>query len=145
MKKLLTFILMGILTSLFGFRAAAQEVEPQVSQQPDQAMATIFQNVSVAEFEKIIADENVIRLDVRSEEEYAEGHIAGTMNIDVLKSTFKKIAQETLPKDKTIALYCRSGKRSLTAAGMLSKLGYKVVNLSTGINGWVEAGKPIVK
>lgn len=134
---------MGILSSLFGFKVAAQE--PQVQQQPDQAQALAFKSLSVEEFEEAIQDENVIRLDVRSADEYAEGHIEGTKNIDVLQSTFKKIATETLPKDKTIALYCRSGKRSKTAAGMLSKLGYNVIELSTGFNGWTEAGKPIVK
>ena len=49
-----------------------------------------------------------------------------------------------LPADKTIAVYCRSGKRSALAAGGLTKEGYKVVNLRGGIIAWKEAEMPVV-
>lgn len=104
-----------------------------------------FKSVSADEFEKCIADTSVVRLDVRTAEEYSEGHIAGTKNIDVLKPDFEKKSLETLPKDKTIALYCRSGRRSKEAARILSKNGYKIVELDTGYMGWTEAGKPVTK
>ena len=104
-----------------------------------------FLSLSVDEYEKVITDTEVVRLDVRTAEEYAEGHIEGTLNIDVLKSDFKSKAKATIPKDKTIAVNCRSGKRSKNAAHILSKLGYKVIELDTGYNGWKDAGKPIVK
>ena len=71
-----------------------------------------FESVGVDEFEEIIADTSVVRLDVRRSEEFAEGHIAGAILIDVTKDSFKEIALQELPKDKTIALYCRGGNRS---------------------------------
>lgn len=104
-----------------------------------------FKSVEVNEFEKVIADTTVVRLDVRRPDEYAEGHIEGARNIDVLKDDFEQKACAELPKDKTIALYCRSGRRSKKAADILAKNGYKVIELNTGYLGWTGAGKTVVK
>ena len=104
-----------------------------------------FSSVDVTEFAKVIKAKSVIILDVRTAEEYAEGHIKGAKNIDVLKDSFEKEALKALPKGKTIALYCRSGRRSKTAAEVLSKKGYKVIELNTGYLGWTGAGKENVK
>ena len=54
-------------------------------------------------------------------------------------------AQAKLPKDKTIAVYCRSGRRSANAAGKLADVGYKCVNLKGGILAWKEANMPVIK
>ena len=105
-----------------------------------------FKTVGADEFEKFIADTNVIVLDVRTEAEHAEGFIPGThYNIDVLEETFTQVATETLPKDKPIALYCRSGNRSKSAARILTENGYQVVELGTGFRGWQSAGKEVAK
>ena len=105
-----------------------------------------FKTVSADEFEKFIADTNVVILDVRTEAEHAEGFIPGThYNINVLEETFTKVATETLPKDKPIALYCRSGNRSKSAARILTENGYQVVELGTGFRGWQSAGKEVAK
>lgn len=102
-----------------------------------------FKSVSVEEFADLIADTTVQRLDVRTPEEYAQGHIAGSKNIDVLDSDFEGDALETLDKDRTVALYCRSGRRSKKAAEILTAGGFSVVELSAGFNGWTEAGKQV--
>ena len=104
-----------------------------------------FKSVEVNEFEKVIADTAVIRLDVRTPKEYAEGHIEGAQNIDVLNDAFEENASVTLPKDKVIALYCRSGKRSKKAAGILAAKGYRIIELNSGYLGWTEAGKAVVR
>ena len=105
-----------------------------------------FETVSADEFEKFIADSAVVVLDVRTEAEHSEGFIPGThYNIDVLEDRFTKVATETLPKDKPIALYCRSGNRSKSAARILAENGYQVVELGTGFRGWQSAGKEIAK
>lgn len=101
-----------------------------------------FISLSVDEFEKAIADKDVIRVDVRSQEEWEEGHIPGSIVIDVQKDDFLEKARALLPKDKTIAVNCRTGRRSKTAAGILAEDGYKVIDLDTGFVGWQEAGKP---
>ena len=102
-----------------------------------------FVSLSVDDFEKAIADKNVIRVDVRSQEEWEEGHIPGSIVIDVQKDDFLEKAKALLPKDKTIAVNCRTGRRSKTAAGILAGEGYKVIDLDTGFVGWEEAGKPV--
>lgn len=104
-----------------------------------------FKSLSVEDYAKAIEDTMVVRLDVRTAEEYAEGHIANTLNIDVLKDDFESKAVAALPKNRTIAVNCRSGKRSKNAASILVKNGYKVIELDAGYNGWVDKGKPVTK
>ena len=105
-----------------------------------------FKTVDVNEFEKFVADTTVVLLDVRTPAEHAEGFIPGThFNIDVLEDTYTKVATETLPKDKPVALYCRSGNRSKNAARILADNGYQVIELGTGFRGWVAAGKKTAK
>ena len=104
-----------------------------------------FKSLSVEEYAKAIEDTTIVRLDVRTAEEYADGHIENTLNIDVLKDDFQEKALIILPKDKTIAVNCRSGKRSKNAAKILVKNGYKVSELDEGYNGWVSKGMPVTK
>lgn len=100
-------------------------------------------SVSAPEFAKEIKTDSVQLLDVRTPEEYAEGHIGGAININVKSDDFKLKAQKKLSKDSTILVYCRSGRRSLDAADILIKLGYKVVNLKGGIIEWKDDGFPV--
>ncbi len=103
-----------------------------------------FENMEVKEFAELITDSNVVILDVRKADEFAEGHIKGAILIDQFQSDFVEQAQAKLPIDKTIAIYCRSGRRSSNAAGKLTDVGYKCVNLKGGIIAWKDAGKPVV-
>lgn len=101
-----------------------------------------FRSVSVDEFAQVIADTNVVVLDVRTLDEHVAGHIAGTtLHIDVLKPGFDSLAVANIRGNSTIALYCRSGNRSKRAASILAGKGYQVIELSTGYNGWVQASK----
>lgn len=104
-----------------------------------------FESLSVEDYAKAIEDTAVVRLDVRTAEEFAAGHIANAINIDVLQGDFEIKAKDTLPKGKTIAVNCRSGKRSKRAAAILVKNGFKVIELDAGYNDWVNAGKPVTK
>ena len=104
-----------------------------------------FENADVQEFAELIADSNVVVLDVRTAAEFAEGHIQGAILIDQGQSDFMEKAKATLPTDKTIAVYCRSGRRSANAAGRLADVGYKCVNLKGGIIAWQGANMPVTK
>ena len=104
-----------------------------------------FKSLTVDEYAKVIEDTAIVRLDVRTAEEYADGHIANTINIDVLKDDFEKKTKATLPKDKVIAVNCRSGKRSKNAARILVKNGFKVIELDAGYNDWLAKGMPVTK
>ena len=100
-------------------------------------------SVDANHFENAIHANNVQLLDVRSANEYAEGHIAHAANIDALQNDFLAKAQRSLRKKKPAYVYCRSGKRSMMAANKLAKAGYKVINLRGGIMEWTDAGKPV--
>lgn len=103
-----------------------------------------FENAEVREFAELIADSNVVVLDVRTAAEFAEGHIQGAVLIDQGQSDFMEKAKATLPAGKTIAVYCRSGRRSANAAGRLADAGYKCVNLKGGIMAWKKANMPVI-
>ena len=100
-------------------------------------------SVSAPEFNKEIKADTVQLLDVRTPGEYAEGHIEGALNIDVHSDDFRRMAEKELSKDSTVLVYCRSGRRSMDAAEILARLGYKVVNLKGGIIEWKEDGLPV--
>lgn len=107
------------------------------------AQDTTYKSVSVDDFQKLLSQSNVICVDVRTQAEYNEGHIANSILLDVKNPEFEQQALQILPKDKTIAVYCRSGKRSKLAASILAKKGYTVVDLNNGIIGWSQSGKSI--
>ena len=95
-----------------------------------------FKSLSVNDFESLIEASDVQRLDVRTLAEYSEGRIPASININVLDDS-------TLQKDRPVAVYCRSGKRSKKAADILSERGYQVFELDKGFNAWQQAGKTI--
>lgn len=108
--------------------------------------STDIESVSPTAFSKIIdTDPSIVRLDVRTPAEYAEGHIAGSLNVDVTSPDFVQRVQQQVPKGKTIALYCRSGRRSKMAAAQLLKQGYKIIELESGILGWMSQQLPVSK
>lgn len=102
-----------------------------------------YTNLSSDQFERLIEDESIQRLDVRTVAEYSNGHIPGSLNINVLENDFLIKAEEILDKNLPVALYCKSGRRSRDAAQKLSKAGFKVYNLDKGIEDWKEHGKPL--
>ena len=104
-----------------------------------------YLSVDVEEFEAAISDTTVQVLDVRTAEEYMEGHIARSINIDVKTDTFEVGANTRLDKSHTVALYCRSGRRSKKAAEILSNNGFKVIELNEGITSWTNNNKTTIK
>ena len=109
-----------------------------------QGYKTEFRSVSVEEFTQVLTDTTVVLLDVRTAEEHAAGHIKGTkMQIDVLKPDFDSLVVANIQKGSTVALYCSSGNRSKRAAMSLTAKGYRVIELATGYNGWIQASKPV--
>lgn len=102
-----------------------------------------FDNINVTGFAARISDTDVVILDVRTAEEFCEGHIQHALNIDIKQDGFVEKVKSALPYGKTIAVYCKGGKRSANAAALLAKEGYKVVNLEGGIMAWKDAEMPL--
>ena len=109
------------------------------------ALLTDYSTVNVDEFQNLIADPQVQLLDVRTPEEFDEGHIAGATLVDANESDFLEKALDVLDANRPVAVYCRSGRRSARAASWLSAKGYKVTNLDGGVIAWQDAGKTLVK
>ena len=103
-----------------------------------------FTTLSPDSFEESIKDADIQLVDVRTAEEYAEQHIPGAVNIDVYADDFVNQCLDRLDKERPVAVYCRTGRRSASAAEQLRKAGFKkVLNLEGGIVGWIESGKPV--
>ena len=84
-------------------------------------------------------------LDIRTPEEFQEGHLEGAKNIDFKADDFsEKIAK--LDRDKPYVVHCRSGGRSGQSLETFKKLGFKnIIHLDGGILGWQEAELPTTK
>ena len=93
-------------------------------------------NQSVEEYK---AHEGAVLLDVRTPEEYGEGHIPGSVNVPL--QSIDKVTSVIADKDKTVFVYCRSGARSSQAVAFMKQMGYNEVHNIGGIldyNGKVE-------
>lgn len=92
--------------------------------------------ISAEDAKKIMDDaEDFALVDVREEDEYAAGHIAGALLIPY--GEMEERAETELPdKEQTILVYCRSGRRSAIAAQTLLELGYTDVRDFGGIIDW---------
>ena len=102
-----------------------------------------YEDVDVKGFAELMTNPNVVVLDVRTADEFKDGHLVGALNIDQAQGDFIQKVKEALPTDRAIAVYCRSGRRSANAAGRLAAEGYKAVNLKGGILAWKEAKMPV--
>ena len=102
------------------------------------------QDLIASEFQTAMSAESDAQiLDVRTIDEFQDGHIEGAINADVNSAAFQQIASD-LNKDKTVFVYCLSGARSASAAGMLKEMGFKsIVNLTGGMLAWRSANLPV--
>ena len=97
----------------------------------------MYDNLDAATFEAgMNEDIDAVLLDVRTPGEYAEKHIPGSLNINLMDPRFMSKVNE-LDKNKTYYVYCRSGGRSASACGAMGRAGFeRLHNLSGGIMGW---------
>ena len=131
MKKI-TFLLPAFILSLLFGNASCQQANKNAD--------AVVTSVDTKAFKTLVESNTGVLLDVRTPQEYEEGHIAGSINIDFHGVNFKE-ELEKLDKTKTYEVYCRSGKRSANAAEIMEEMGFvKVINLSGGIIGWQQQG-----
>lgn len=102
-------------------------------------------NISVQNVTELLKENELLILDVRSNEEFSAGHLKESKNIPV-QSLSLKIASLLDWKDKKVLVYCHSGGRSMVASQMLKKSGFtKIYNMAGGVSAWAGAGNKLVK
>ncbi len=124
------------------------EVLPNLQRHAKPAPATQadgFKDLSVAEFATMARNRQNVILDVRTTTEFAAGHIAGAMNLDVLAPDFQ-VRAAGMDKSKTYLVHCATGVRSVRACKRLAALNFpNLYNLSGGFKAWQQAGEAVEK
>lgn len=125
---------MLVLTALFLLACSSMayaELTPPLPGAPS------YINIDIEKAHEMLEEnhEQIILLDVRTEEEYNAGYIPGAVNIPLpdLENRFAE-----LDKSKTLIVHCQSGDRSKTASDTLAQHGFIVYNMPGGINAWKE-------
>ena len=123
MKKLVFLLLAAMILTACG-------------QNKENGQGAVYVNITAEEAKQIMdSEEGYIILDVRTQEEYDQGHIPGAIVISHEKIAEK--AEEVLTdKDQLILVYCRSGRGSKIAAEALVELGYTNIKEFGGIIDW---------
>ena len=121
-----------ILLSIFGLTGCSNSTNRSNTASNSNA----YQQITAEEAAKMMQSAtDYIVLDVRTEQEYASGHIPGAVNIP--NETIASGAIQQLPdKEQLILVYCRSGNRSKQASEKLVNLGYTNIVEFGGINDW---------
>lgn len=103
------------------------------------------QVVDIAAYEQQLKQPEIQLIDVRTPEEFSEGHIENAKNINIMGDDFD--AQVVaLDKTKPVMVYCKSGGRSAKASARLKELGFTTItDLEGGITNWNSENKPTVK
>ena len=121
--------------------AGCSSDDTSASSAPVAAVTTI----GPAELVDVVAEEGIVVLDVRTPVEYAEGHVAGAVNIDVSSPSFGEEIS-ALDPDATYVVYCRSGNRSADAAAQMVEAGFTdVYDVDAGLATLSSAGVPLTR
>lgn len=95
-----------------------------------------FKSVSTSEFKEIITTSKIQLLDVRTPQEFEQHKIEGALLIDFYDDDFEEQVDAALDISVPVAIYCRSGVRSVDAGLLLVENGFTVYNLRDGIISW---------
>jgi len=144
MKKLLLVLSVSLIIGviLTGGCVSTETVPPNQETQ-------IIENITPPEAFALIQDNHnnpdFVILDVRTPEEFADGHIENAINLDYYSETFQD-ELDKLDKKKTYLIYCRSGKRSSNALNIAGELEFReAYNMLGGILEWQAEGLPLTK
>jgi phage shock protein E len=128
MFKRLVFIVLGCLAGSMAFAAEVIDIKPEALLERARKM-----------------DESFVILDVRTPEEFAQGHVPGAINISHDRLA-DRLGELVGAKNRDVVLYCRSGKRAGMAAETLKTQGFgKLLHLEGDMQKWTEANRPIEK
>ena len=102
-----------------------------------------IKNITPEECDALLKQQDVQLVDVRTEQEYGNGHLKEAILINIQGQGFTAKATQQLDKQKPVIIYCRSGRRSMQAAQILVNEGFETVyNMKGGILAWQAEGLP---
>lgn len=149
-------VTLGLVLGPMAAQGAAPAAAPQpatpvaaaVTPQPATPVAAVTTPLAPMTQEQLLTHlrqhpDHLFVLDVRTPQEYAEGHVPGAVNVphDQIAARLAEI-----PRDKDVVLYCRSGRRAQAAADVLTTHGYKrLTHLEGDMPAWIERGRPVEK
>ncbi len=127
----------GVITTSCNSGTAQNEKESE--DKVEEVVDAHYQNIDVAKFDELRANNEYVLLDVRTPKEIAAGKVPDAVELDFFDPSFDtKLGQ--LAKDKEYLIYCKSGGRSSKAAQMMIDKGYhNVYNLNGGYTSWFAA------
>ena len=123
--------------------ASAAQAEVEQAQPEPLDLAALPRDVDVQTAAGLAERSDVIILDVREQDEWDAGHIAGALFIPMseIQSRLSEV-----PTDKTVIVQCRSGNRSSQVTDFLQQQGFtNIRNMAGGLNAWQSAGLPVEK
>ena len=108
-----------------------------------QSQSDAIKVLTPTEFKEKLANQTII--DIRTPQEYSQGHIEGAVNINYYDSNFiDQIAK--YDKNQPIFIYCRSGNRTSPASKKIADFGFKqIYDLEGGILSWVKNNNEVIK
>lgn len=148
MKKLFLSFTIGVsfFTTTIFCQNSAKTAPAKAPLSNIQTATPMFADLNVTQFQKKLnSDNSAILLDVRTPEEYKNGHLQNATAINFFDADFKEKVNK-LDKTKPVYVYCAAGGRSAKALKVLKESGFKAAyNMLGGLNSWQAAGLPLVK
>ena len=142
-RRLAPLALVGLLV-VGGLAACSDDAAETAGGEPAAAEAGAVTSITPADAMALLAeDDAVVVVDVRTPEEFAEGHLPDAVNINLQGADFAgEVA--ALDPSATYVVYCRSGNRSAQAAALMAEAGFTDVRDLGGIGDWAAAGGEVV-
>lgn len=135
MKKMIMVLAALLLLGGCAVQPQSEAPAPSDTQPVETSGTTLYRKISPEKAHEMMAEDGITIVDVRTEEEFAAGHIANAVLVP--NETISDTAPEALPdKDAVLLVYCRSGRRSKEASEKLLELGYTNIYDFGGIIDW---------
>ncbi len=139
---IIILLLLSCAVGLYAYTQLGKE-ETKVVQMPKNASA---EHLSPTEFQQELSSGNYQLIDIRTQEEYIDGHLKGAIQKDYYQTEEFRKYLESLDKKKSYLIYCRSAKRSGAALEIMKGMGFTdVKDLDGGYNAWISQDLPIEK
>ncbi len=138
----MTWVFLGSLFIWIALTGGCVPIQP--TEPPEQTI----ENITAKEAFDLIQDNkdnpDFVILDVRTPDEFSEGHIENAVNLDYYSEAFKE-ELEKLDKGKMYLMHCRSGGRSAKVLAIMEELGFlEIYHMTDGMLGWEAEGFPVV-